>query len=131
LTDNPTPPKKRGAPPGNTNALKHGYYSRSQRAAFSPPELADPAGFADQIHLLTFYIRQVKDSSEQIDSAKNLNEAISTLRVLTLSMASLHRLLRMHHNLLGTVDQKDANRRAIIAAFDARFGELTDAAPEP
>jgi len=104
-------PKKRGAPPGNTNALKHGYYSRR----FSPSRLSqalnDPTGVLFQIKLLRAYIVHIKTLSDQIGP---VHDQFSLLSALTLALGSLHRLIRLYHAIPGTVDDKDSIRLALL-----------------
>jgi hypothetical protein len=106
------PKKKRGAPPGNTNALKHGYYSpRFGPASRRHPQNIDPTGVADQIDLLRVYIFHIKELSEQIN---NVRDQAGLLHALTLAMASLIRLLRLQRILPGDMDTKETARHAIF-----------------
>lgn len=83
-TPQTNPPKRRlGAPPGNSNALKHGFYARHSRPS--------SAGLQDEINLLRVYIRRVVELSHD---AASLPEAVSLLRVLSLAATSLTRLIR-------------------------------------
>jgi len=93
-TPQTNPPKRRrGAPPGNSNALKHGFYARHYRKS----DIADldsrpsSAGLQDEINLLRVYIRRVVELSHD---AASLPEAVSLLRVLSLAATSLTRLIR-------------------------------------
>jgi hypothetical protein len=110
--ENP-PKKKRRAPPGNTNALKLGCYS----PRFGPasrrryPQTLDPTGVVNQIDLLRVYIRHVKELSAQLE---NVHDQASLLHVLTQSMASLYRLMRIVRIISGSMDQKEIARAAIF-----------------
>ena len=106
------PKKKRGAPPGNTNALKHGYYSpRFGPPSRRHPQNIDPTGVADQIDLLRVYIFHIQELSEQIN---NVRDQAGLLNALTLAMASLIRLLRLQRILPGDMDTKETARHAIF-----------------
>jgi hypothetical protein len=59
MTDN-KPKRKRGAQPGNTNALKHGFYShRFNNLEISDLNTALSDGLTDEIALLRVIIRRV------------------------------------------------------------------------
>ncbi len=121
-------PKKRGAPPGNTNALKHGYYSPrfrpSSSAGVSNANLSDlPA----QIDLLRAYIRQVKDLSAQMDE---IHDELGLLRVLSLAMSSLNHLLRVQQRLSGTAQEKAMLRNVLSQALDDLYAQRSAAAAE-
>jgi hypothetical protein len=85
-------PRRRGAQPGNTNALKHGFYARNL-------PLNDTAGLddlpldalADEITLLRILIRRV---AENIGPDQSLEKSAEYLRVVTFSMTCLTRLMR-------------------------------------
>lgn len=83
--------RRRGAPPGNTNALKHGFYSRSFNQG-DQQLLADIhfASLKDEITMLRVFIRRVTDLAAGVAS---LSEALSLLRVLSLASSSLTRLM--------------------------------------
>lgn len=88
----PSPPRRRGAPPGNTNALKHGYYS----ARFAPRPPAAPidlkaSGLTDEIDLLRAYLRRVIHLSA---SQSSLSDDLALLRVASLAANTLGRLVR-------------------------------------
>lgn len=74
--------KKRGGQPGNTNALRHGFYSRK----FQDLEAADldkiRAGLVDEIAMLRVSIRRVFDHST------DLAEAIEQLKQDLISSTS-------------------------------------------
>jgi hypothetical protein len=95
--------RRRGAPPGNANALKHGFYS----PRFNAGELRDldtfPANnLQDEILMLRVFIRRVLDRSDQLDSP---NDYISMLRALSLATRSITSLLRAHQLLGGDTNE--------------------------
>ena len=88
----PQSPRKVGAPPGNTNALKHGFYSRRfKRIDLTDLENHSFSGLQDEITMLRVYIRRVIELSNDID---NLPEAVGFLRAISLAAISLTRLLK-------------------------------------
>ncbi len=86
-----TEKRRRGAPIGNTNALKHGFYSRSFREIDCQDlEKIHFSGLQDEITMLRVFIRRVTEISQSITT---FPEAVSLLRVLSLASISLTRLL--------------------------------------
>ena len=59
------PTKTRGAPKGNQNARKHGYYSRALTEAerLEVEELLDMDGIDDEIAILRFKLRQLIETA--------------------------------------------------------------------
>jgi len=95
----PTPRRRRGAQPGNTNSLKHGFYTRRM----PPSDLSDLekhtfTGLREETSILRLFIRRVVELSGEV---ADLEQAVSLLRVLSLALLSLTRLLRTEQ-LLGT-----------------------------
>ncbi len=88
----PSPPRRRGAPPGNTNALKHGYYS-ARFAPRTPGAAVDlkASGLADEIDLLRAFLRRVIYLSA---SQSSLSADLALLRVASLAANTLGRLVR-------------------------------------
>jgi hypothetical protein len=90
-------PNPRGAPKGNLNALKHGFYSR----LFKPAETVDlPDDFSSslehEITLLRVMIRRTKQLADGID---NLREATHVLDALGAAASRLSSLLRAQKSL--------------------------------
>ena len=95
-------PRKRGGQPGNTNAVKHGFYTKN----FSPAERralqainADVLG--DEIALLRVLIKRFAD---QVQSSQGLPlpESAHYLAVVSEAMVRLASLLRTDHMLGGS-----------------------------
>ena len=82
--------RKRGAPRGNQNAIKHGYYSRT----FSPADrfdldiAADMEGVGEEIALLRFAIKKAISGGD-----------IKNLVPLVQATVALEKLIRTHHRL--------------------------------
>ena len=95
----PTPTRRRGAQPGNRNALKHGFYARAYKAG----ELADldamlTTGLQDEITMIRVATRRVID---YIAEFTNPTEAVMTLGALGLAATRLATLLRTQKILDG------------------------------
>jgi len=71
--------KSRGAPPGNLNALKHGFYARQfKKAELTGLEQCDFDGLNDEIAILRVYIRRL---IQQGSDTTDLYETAGILRI--------------------------------------------------
>jgi hypothetical protein len=103
MTGSLPPIRRRGAPSGNTNALKHGFYSsRYRKVETRDLQNCKFTGLQDEIDLLRVYMRRVVENSP--DTA-NLPELIELLRVLSLSAATITRLARTQKFLVGETNE--------------------------
>jgi hypothetical protein len=94
--------RKRGAQPGNANALKHGFYARH----FNPNEVTRlehiQDGLADEINLLRLAMqRLVALATAEERSAADWQK---TLQALGLASQRLAQLVRLHQELTGAQD---------------------------
>ncbi len=113
----PKPKRRRGAPDGNTNALKHGFYSRR----FKKSELVDLdghefTGLQDEIVMLRVIIRRMVEMSKDAgDFAQN----IILLRGICHASDSLTRLLKTEVLLFSKKDElSDAIQQALVEVTD-------------
>jgi hypothetical protein len=84
--------RKPGGQLGNTNAIKHGFYSpRFRQIETDQMQKIKYAGVTEEIEMLRKSIRRVVEWSEDIQS---LPDALSYLRVLSFAAISLSRLVR-------------------------------------
>jgi hypothetical protein len=98
LPSEPGTLRKRGAQPGNTNSLKHGFYSRR----FRKIELEDLAtalspGLLDEIAMLRVVMRRVFDHAT--DTQRDLEDWSNALDILGMASTRLARLLRTQKDL--------------------------------
>ena len=112
--------RRRGAQPGNTNALKHGFYS----AKFRDPETFDLnsleiTDLESEINAMRVYTRRMLELADGID---NLDHAISILYALSMSSGRVAMLARTQQLLQGSQDQKIT--AALNAALDQVIQEL-------
>ncbi len=85
-------PNSRGAPKGNLNALKHGYYSRLFHSSESSDLEITPSGsLENEIALLRVMIRRTMELADGID---DLSEATRVLGALGAAAGRLATLLR-------------------------------------
>lgn len=89
--------RKRGGQPGNTNALRHGFYSRR----FRNQEIADleamaAQGLQDEIDMLRVAARRVMELADGVDT---LEDAIAVLSTLSVAASRLAQLLKAQRAL--------------------------------
>ena len=88
------PKKRRGAPQGNLNALKHGFYSKAFRAAeLEAVHDIEEHDVAQEIDLLRLIIKRTAESANK---ARDFESQVRFLSVLTYATAQLSRLLNLH-----------------------------------
>jgi hypothetical protein len=110
----PSHSRRPGAPLGNTNALKHGFYSpRFRKAEIQDLESTDTAALKDEIAMLRVCLRRAMEWSPHIQS---LPEATDFLRVVSLATSSLSRLVRTQKLVAGS---------EMDIAFQAALDEVT------
>ena len=91
------PARPRGGQPGNTNALKYGFYSpRFRQADLADLDQCQFSGLQDEITMLRVYTRRVIELSPDID---DLETAISLLRALSLAAIAMTRLIRTQQSI--------------------------------
>ncbi len=105
MSETPHGKRKAGAQPGNTNALKHGFYSRS----FKRQETQDldaylATGLEDEIVMMRIAIRRVMNLAEP----ESLEEAVLALRALGHASSRLAGLLKVQKELGGEADRVSA-----------------------
>jgi len=109
--------RSRGGQPGNTNAVKHGFYSRKFRDLESEDlETALREGLGDEIALMRVMIRRVFDFAN--DNAGDLEGWTGTLSALGAASTRLAGMLRTQ-KLLGGSDSE------ALSALSQALGEVT------
>ncbi len=103
-------PKRTGGQPGNTNALKHGFYSRQFRSMEAADLLKiEPNKLDDEIRMLKVVARRILElSDQQVDYEDMLN----TLGVLGITSTRIAGLMRTQKILNG----EDSNTTSAISA---------------
>ncbi len=85
-------PNSRGAPKGNLNALKHGFYSRLFHAAEANDLPGDDSGsLQHEITLLRVMIRRTMELADGIEDLKEATRALDALGAAASRLASLLR----------------------------------------
>ncbi len=86
-TSSLTPHRRPGAPLGNTNALKHGFYGRRKKIrSLSSVETTDLKSLVDEIAIIRVFTRKLVESC---DPSGNFNELADTLRILCLASSAI------------------------------------------
>ena len=114
--------RRRGGQPGNTNALKYGFYSpRFRQADLTDLDKCQFSGLEDEIIMLRVYTRRVIEFSSEAD---NFDDALSLLRALSLASVAMTRLIKTQQ-IIGPSPMDELN-----AALKEAFKEI-DAQPDP
>lgn len=112
--------KKRGAPPGNKNALKHGIYSRY----YTPRELRaldrDVAGsLKDETEILRLLIAETGDSIlAQPEADVPFLDNVSSLRTIAVSIARLENVTQIRMVVFGDPDRREKQVDAVLDAME-------------
>jgi hypothetical protein len=94
--------RKSGGQPGNTNALKHGFYSKNfSLAERRGLQAAEGLVLVDEISLLRVLIRRFAEQI-QANQGMSINESAQYLSVASEAMSRLASLLRTDHLLGGS-----------------------------
>lgn len=125
-----TSDRKRGGQPGNTNALKHGFYSKF----FSDFELQDldgalASGLDDEISLLRVFIRRITDQVFNANDVElDLTTKMTYLDILARSLSRLSALVRVNDMLSSSNDSNILNRiSAAVADITSDLsGDISD-----
>jgi hypothetical protein len=113
-------PSRRGAPLGNLNALKHGFYSRRfKQSDLDGLEDCDFDGLKDEITIMRLFIRRF---IEQCRDSTDLYETAGILRILCLSTASLTRLIKTQHLLATDANDLERDLRKALEQVGQKLG---------
>jgi hypothetical protein len=115
--------KSRGAQPGNTNSLKHGFYSTQfQKGEQSDLRKAAPvaryAGLQDEIDLIRVFLRRTIEAVNA-EQAMPVETRLRALDVISKAAARLAHLTSVHHLVtvrLPTKEEQVLNKSAIAVA---------------
>lgn len=107
------PERKRGAQPGNKNALKHGFYSdqfkQAERRALNDIPMADLTG---EIELMRVQMHRYLKAENQAESQLNYDDHLSAMRAVSQASDSITRLVRLQTLLnLQNADWKEIEER--------------------
>jgi hypothetical protein len=106
--------RRRGAPPGNQNARKHGFYSSQNPASTQSDENSLFLDLQAEID----FIRQSMQRVIALGEPQTYREAVDYLRALSLAATALTRLVRAHHYVNPSLDPRDELTRDIRQALE-------------
>ncbi len=113
----PKPKRTRGAPPGNQNNRKHGFYSRLFPASYlSELEKISLPDLTEEISLMRLLIRRLVDQAPDV---ADLSQTLNLVRTVCLASANLNRLVKTQHLLAASVSKIDE-------AFEKALQELAE-----
>jgi uncharacterized protein YjcR len=120
MTDNPTPPKnKGGAPRGNINALKHGFYSnRVKTNDLAGLEKIKDIDLTEEISIIRIALLRVIEQSDQADT---ISATLALLHGLCEGSSTLTRLIRTQKMI--TAEENDVGA-ALNRALDQVVQEM-------
>ena len=126
-----TPPRPRGAPKGNFNALKHGFYTRRLRKHdLSGVESTEPSGLIEEIAIIRVFTRRLIESIHPESDAYELAEI---LRALCLASSTITRIVKTQFLITSAgsgIDDEIAEAiKQVNAEFHARLLPSSD--PDP
>ncbi len=111
--------RRRGAQPGNLNALKHGFYSRQlQSGELSDLERVQGGNLQDEIDMLRVVMRRTLELSQEYETPQVM---MNTLGALGLASVRIIRLMEAQKSLVE--GSKDV-ARAISQALDEVMEEM-------
>ena len=87
--------KKRGAQPGNLNALKHGLYIEGRSIRNTTP--IERAQLFDLIDIITYTKKYILATYEEGMKSKTLDDFNVTLRSIAIASTGLSRLINLHN----------------------------------
>ncbi len=92
--------RRPGAPLGNSNAFKHGFYTRRiKKRDLSGVETTDLKSLVDEIALIQVFTRRLVKSCA---SSTDFYELSAILRILCLASSTITRILRVNYLLTGS-----------------------------
>ena len=114
--------RRKGAQPGNNNAIKDGFYSRYfKKRDITDLQKYDFDGLKDEIELFRVQIRRISEMSADI---KNLHEAIDYLYCFSHALDCLSRLVRANYFVFNDQDGSSDMQKAITQVLMERAAEL-------
>jgi hypothetical protein len=94
------PPRRPGAPKGNLNNFKHGFYSRRiRKRQLDGIETSDAYGLTEEIALIRVFTRQLIES---FNPDADFIDLADILRILCLASATISRIARTQCLLTST-----------------------------
>jgi hypothetical protein len=112
--------RRRGAPSGNQNARKHGFYSSQYPASAQSEENQSSIDLQAEIDSIRQSIQRVIALGEP----KTYREAVDYLRALSLATTALTRLVRTQRYVNPALDPRDELTRDIKQALAEVYAKI-------
>ena len=114
--------RKRGAPKGNNNALKHGFYARQLAPSqLSGLDQVKSTNLEDEIEVMRIFMRRVVELGSD---TPDLEKAINLLRILTFASMGINRLVRTQITLASPANENLSILRQALADLETEWPEL-------
>ena len=122
-------PRHAGAPLGNSNAFKHGFYTRRiKKRDLSGVASTDLKSLVDEIALIRVFTRRL---AESCTPSADLYELAGILRILCLASTTITRILRVHYILTGSENDLDRDIEEAIRQVHAELTAKHASSPHP
>ncbi len=114
--------RSRGGQPGNSNALKYGFYSRRLPAReLDGLDQTTANSLKDEIDVMRVFSRKVAELGSDVDE---LDKATDLLRVLSLATTSINRLVKTHSRMPDPLMDPAALLRQSLLELEDEWPEL-------
>jgi hypothetical protein len=130
-TNNSSPtPRRRGAPKGNLNALKHGFYTRRlHKSHLEGVESTNPSGLVEEIALIRLFTRRLLES---LSPESDVYELADVLRTLCLASSTITRVVKTQFLITSSAPGIDDEIAEAIQQVNAEFrARLLNQNPDP
>lgn len=127
----PLPKRRRGAPAGNTNAVKHGLYIEGKRLRNTSP--IERMQLLDFNSIITHFKNYFESTYEKGLQAPTLYERIDTLRALSMALLALNRTVASFGENCSTglpselADRKKLSSEAVVEYFNKKVTSFMQA----
>jgi len=126
----PKPEKRPGAPLGNLNALKHGFYTRRlKKHDLSGVDATDIKNLVEEIAIVRVFTRRLIES---LDPNADAYEVAGALRILCVALATITRAMKAQHwltlNSGGVDDEISIAIKQVYAEIQSRKAQPAQAA---
>jgi hypothetical protein len=115
----PEPKNRRGAPLGNMNNFKHGFYSRRlKKRDLTGVESTDVAGLVEEIALIRVFTRRLVES---FNPDADFYEHADLLRILCVASAAITRVIRAQYLISSAGNDMDDEIAEAIRQVNAEL----------
>jgi len=115
-----SPPKKRGGQPANTNAFKHGVYSRY----YTPEELLaldrDVAGsLKDELQILRLSIFDAAETVlKEPEDSLPFHDKVSAMNIIAVAVSRLESVIQVRMTAFGDPDRREQQVESMLALME-------------